>query len=125
MYKVMLIGLGGFVGAIGRYSLASLAHRVAGEGFLVGTLLVNILGCLVIGAFMAVAEESQLSRSDVHFFVIIGLIGSFTTFSAFAHETHELLRNGSMVAAGGNILANVLVGVCAVMAGRGLVKLVA
>ena len=56
---------------------------------------------------------------------IIGLIGSFTTFSAFAHETHELLRNGSMVAAGGNILANVLVSICAVMAGRGLVKLMA
>lgn len=117
MIKLLIVGLGGFIGAIARHSLCGLVHRLAGTSFPVGTLVVNALGCLVIGGLMCLVEERQLLSSNARTFLMIGLLGSFTTFSTLGYETFEYLRAGDLRMAGANVGANVLVGIAAVMLG--------
>ena len=124
MRELCFVGLGGFFGAIARYGLSGLVHRLVGGTFPSGTLAVNTLGCLVIGILAGLAEDRQLFSSSTRLFLMIGLLGSFTTFSTFGHETVELLREGSVRAALSNILANVLLGIVAVVVGHTLVRLV-
>ena len=124
MRELCFVGLGGFFGAIARYGLSGLVHRLAGGVFPVGTLAVNTLGCLVIGILAALVEDRQVLSPSMRLFLMIGLLGSFTTFSTFGHETVELLREGSVRAALSNILANVLLGIVAVVVGHTLVRLV-
>lgn len=119
MPKLVLIGLGGCLGAIARYLLSGLAHRLcSGSMFPVGTLLVNVLGCLVIGMLMGLIEDKALFGPSVRFLFVIGFLGSFTTFSSFGYETVELLRNSQMALAGLNIAANFVLGIGAVLLGR-------
>lgn len=117
MREVLAIGAGGFVGALARYGLAGLAHRLYGGAFPLGTLCVNVLGCLAIGALAFAVEDRQLLGPTARLFVRVGFLGSLTTFSAFGHETFELLRGGAWGAAVANALANVLLGLLAVAGG--------
>ncbi len=86
MPRLILLGLGGCLGAIARYSLSGLAHRCTSGTFPVGTLLVNVLGCFAIGVVMGLIEDKNV-------------LGSFTTFSALGYETVELLNDGQLAAA--------------------------
>lgn len=117
MAKLLIIGLGGFVGAVSRYSLSGLVHRYASDAFPAGTLVVNVLGCLLIGATMCLVEERQLLTPNARLFVLIGLLGSFTTFSTVGYETFEFLRAADVRMALVNAGANMLVGVAAVVLG--------
>ena len=125
MMKLLVVGLGGFCGAIARYTLSGLAHRLTGATFPVGTLMVNLLGCLAIGVLMALVEDRQWLSAEMRLFLIIGLLGSMTTFSTMGHETVELLRDGSYLLSVANVLANVLLGIGAVIAGRAAAKILA
>lgn len=119
MSKLLLIAAGGCLGAVARYLCAGFAQRISAASlFPVGTLVVNVLGCFIIGVVMGLIEEKALLGSSVRSFLVIGTLGSFTTFSSFGYETVELMQDGQMSAAGLNILLNVLVGVGAVMLGR-------
>ncbi len=124
MVKLLVVGLGGFVGAIARYGLAGFVHRYTRASFPFGTLVVNVLGCLVIGALMALVEDRQFLGPNARLFVLIGLLGSFTTFSTFGYETVELLREGSLRLVVSNIVGSVGLGVGAVLLGRAAVKLI-
>ena len=124
MRELCFVGLGGFFGAIARYGLSGLVQRLAGGTFPVGTLAVNTVGCLVIGILAALVEDRPMLSPSMRLFLMMGLLGSFTTFSTFGHETVELLREGSVRAALSNILANVLLGIVAVVVGHTLVRLV-
>ncbi len=103
MVELLIIGIGGFLGAIARYGLSGLVHRWWQIAFPTGTLVVNVLGCLVIGAFLALVEERQLFGERARLFVQIGLLGSFTTFSTFGFETLQLLRTREFVPATLNV----------------------
>jgi CrcB protein len=116
MVELVLIGLGGFVGAIARYGLSGLVHRFW-ETFPAGTLVVNVLGCLVIGALISLVEERQLFAANTRLFLQIGLLGSFTTFSTLGYETFELMQSGDYWLAGINVAANVVLGIGAVAVG--------
>jgi CrcB protein len=116
MVELVLIGLGGFVGAIARYGLSGLVHRYW-QTFPAGTLVVNVLGCLVIGALISLVEERQLFAANTRLFLQIGLLGSFTTFSTLGYETFELMQSGDYWLAGINVGANVILGVGAVAVG--------
>lgn len=119
MPQLVLIGLGGCLGAISRYLLSGLAHRLYSGGlFPVGTLLVNVAGCFVIGALMGLIEDKSLFGPSVRLLFVVGFLGSFTTFSSFGYETVELLRNNQMVLAGVNMIANFALGISAVLLGR-------
>lgn len=113
-----MVGLGGFLGAVSRFLLADLVQGAAGNRFPYGTLAVNVVGCAVIGAVTALAETRGGLSDGLRLFLVVGLLGGFTTFSAFGNETLALLRAGEGGPAAANILANVLLAIGAVWVGR-------
>ena len=123
MMKLLIIGLGGFLGAVCRYGLGSWVLRLSGGTFPYGTLVVNLLGCFLLGGLIILFEQRQLLNPGLRVFLTVGLLGAFTTFSTFSYETLELMREKSVASALANILANVTCGLLAVLAGGGLVRL--
>ena len=109
----LMVGVGGFVGTLARYGLTTLVQRQlpTGLAFPYGTLAVNLLGCFAIGAFAGLAAARQLGNDTLRAFVVVGLLGGFTTFSAFAYDTFALARSGSGLVAAANVLAQVGLGV--------------
>ena len=115
MFKTLaFVALGGSLGAVSRYLLGLLARAWWGESFPHGTLLVNVLGCLIIGILAGVGlKHISLPQQQ---FAIIGVLGSLTTFSTFGHDTLELFQRQPLLALG-NIGANVIAGLAAVALG--------
>ena len=116
MQNIALIGAGGAIGALLRYGLSGLTHRWLGETFPWGTLTVNLVGCLFIGLLWAISERSPMTPA-VRIFLLTGTLGAFTTFSTFGLETFNLLRDGEIALAVGNVLAHNVIGLAAVIAG--------
>lgn len=123
LLRIVIIGTGGFMGAVGRYALSGMAHRLFGDQFPYGTLFVNVLGCFLIGFVATITEERFLTHPNTRLFLSIGLIGAFTTFSTFGYETIELMRAGSHFAALANIVYSVLNGLAAVYFGMVVARL--
>lgn len=121
MLQVLAIGCGGFLGAVARYGLSVWVQRSSGSTFPWGTLVVNVLGCFVLGALMTLVQERSLVGPTARAFLSIGILGSFTTFSTFGVETFELMRTGGWLGAAGNVAGNVVVGLTAVWVGRALI----
>ena len=95
MNRVLLVGLGGAVGSILRYCLGTAVSRLKGDTpFPLETLTVNVLGCLVAGVLAGWAETRSTLSPDMRAFLFVGILGGFTTFSAFGYETFGLLRDG-------------------------------
>ena len=116
--KTLLVGCGGFLGSIGRYLLVGAVHRIVQSPvFPFGTLLVNVSGCLAIGFLGGLAEERGLLSPEARVFLLIGVLGGFTTFSSFGYETFQLLRDGEMLPALLNVLLQVGLGLVGVWAG--------
>ena len=114
---LLLIGLGGFAGAISRYLVDGfVADRTAG-GFPWGTLAVNLSGSFVLGLLFAMTAERAILPADIRGPVMIGFIGAYTTFSTFMLESWVLIENGSYVPAIANLGGSVLLGLAAVLAG--------
>jgi CrcB protein len=124
MQTLVLVGAGGAIGALARFGLSLFVAKRVGTTFPAGTLVVNVIGCFLLGILMAVVIERELFDPRLRLFVGVGLLGSFTTFSTFGAETIELLREGQVPAALGNVALNVVVGLLAVWMGHILVRLV-
>lgn len=116
MRLLLIIGTGSFIGGISRYLLGHLVQSRVGEGFPVGTLVINLLGCFVIGCMFGLSERSTISL-ELRLFVMTGLCGGFTTFSAFGLETVNLLRLGQTTYALSYVAASVLLGLLATFVG--------
>lgn len=114
--KIILLSAGGAVGTLLRYGLSGLAHRVVGETFPWGTLLVNVLGCFLIGALWSASERTMVTPA-LRLFLFTGTLGAFTTFSTYGLETFNLLRDGEIVLGAANLLLNNVVGLVAVIGG--------
>jgi CrcB protein len=126
MVHMLIAGVGGMIGTILRYWLAGFTQRLIPGTFPVGTLAVNAIGCLAIGAIWSLVESRQWFGSpEIRIFISIGILGGFTTFSAFGYETFALLRDGSYVAALLNVTANVVIGMIAVTVGWVAAKAIA
>ena len=107
----LLVGCGGFLGSLLRYWLVTLVHRIAPMAvFPHGTLAVNLLGCFAIGALAGLADSRQALSPPLRVFIFIGVLGGFTTFSAFGYETFALARDGDYLRAGGNVALHVVLG---------------
>ena len=118
---LLLVGAGGLVGAVLRYLLGTWVQGVAGStAFPYGTLAVNAAGCLVIGITVGIAEARQPLSDEARAFLVIGLLGGFTTFSAFGIDTVRLIRDGAYLAGSANVLLQVAIGLSAVVAGLSL-----
>jgi CrcB protein len=119
MTNVLVVGLGGFLGAILRFAISGWVNGHV-RGFPLGTLVVNVLGCLGIGLLMGAVDAGRAIPDAWRFFLALGLLGAFTTFSTFGYEALELLRDERYGPAVLSVLANVVVGIAAVVAGRAL-----
>jgi CrcB protein len=117
MTELVVIGAGGALGAVGRYGLSLWIGRRLGEGFPYGTLIVNVLGCLALGALLSYVESAQGFSPRLRLFLATGVLGAFTTFSTFGYETVALARDGHWSSALTNVALNVVVGLAAVVAG--------
>ncbi len=124
MIKILLVGAGGFLGSIARYGLGGLVQDRAGASFPLGTLVVNVVGCFVIGLVSELAETRGFLTPESRAFLVIGVLGGFTTFSAFGNETLNLLRERDLALAGANVLLNVVLSLGAVWLGRAAPSLV-
>ncbi|HHP7236638.1 MAG TPA: fluoride efflux transporter CrcB [Desulfobacterales bacterium] len=119
MLKLLVIGCGGFIGAVLRYLVSGLVQNLSGSiRFPFGTLAVNVIGCLFIGLLVYLVETRSMLSVTVRMFVFIGLLGSFTTFSTFGNETLELLRDSKTTLALLNAGAQLFLGLAAVWLGR-------
>jgi len=122
MAHLLSVGLGGFVGAIARFWISGLAQRMS-DRFPLGTLSVNLLGSFLLGLLATLFLEKMEVSQELRLFILVGLLGAFTTYSTFSLETLNLFRGGAWMLATGNILANVFGTLIAVWAGVLLAKL--
>ena len=117
--RVLWIGLGGAVGSILRYLLSGAAQDALPRStFPLGTLVVNVLGCFVLGVLAELAETRGFMSPATRGLLMVGLLGGFTTFSAFASETVSALRDGAALVAAINVAASVFLGLAGVWGGR-------
>lgn len=104
---LLWIGLAGAVGAVLRYLITQGVMNALGRGFPYGTLAVNVIGSFLIGALFVVFWERAESGELLRMILVVGLLGSLTTFSAFSLDTWILMQHGAWLKAGANVLANV------------------
>jgi len=118
MREMFAVGCGGFVGAVLRYWVSGWVQRSWGQsGFPIGTLTVNLVGCLLIGLLGGLTENREWFSPQARLLIFLGVLGSFTTFSTFGYETLALLRDGQFMAAGASAMLHLVVGLAAVWGG--------
>lgn len=119
MGKILWVGFGGFLGSIGRYLLSGyVQHLMRATGFPYGTLVVNLVGCLLIGFLSQWAGARGFLSPEARLFVFMGLLGGFTTFSTFSNETMNLWQAGASAAALTNVALHVALGLGAAWVGH-------
>lgn len=112
----MLIGLGSFLGGIGRYLITIYIQNRFLSSISYGTIAVNIIGCFLIGIVFGIAEKGNVS-SEWRFFLATGILGGFTTFSSFSYETVALLREQQYWYAFFNVGISIFLGLAATVIG--------
>ena len=119
--KLFLAGIGGFIGSTLRYAATGYVQQLSRSiDFPYGTLAVNLIGCFLIGFLSQLAESRGVFTAESRTFVFIGILGGFTTFSAFGNETMNLWREGQNSLALANVAAHLVLGLGAVWVGRSL-----
>ncbi len=122
--KLFYLILGGAAGTVSRYALSAVVHENVGHGFPYGTLVVNALGCFVIGALSTLNEGNFLLDDNMKMLLAVGFCGAFTTFSTFILETSHLAKGGESLRAIFYIAISILAGVVAFIAGHRLGKFI-
>jgi CrcB protein len=117
MMKLLMIAAAGLVGTLVRYGLGGLVQKQVDSLFPLGTVVVNVLGCLLFGILWSWAENRITVDSSLRAAIFIGFFGAFTTFSSFAYETVAMLRESQWIAACGNILIQNLLGIGGMLVG--------
>ena len=123
MLSIVFVAIGGGIGATTRYLVSTWAAARFGSTFPYGTLIVNVVGCFIIGAFMSIATEKLIVNPYWRLFIAVGFLGGLTTFSSFSFETLRLLEEADIMQAFANVGLNVLVGLTATWLGIAAAKL--
>jgi fluoride exporter len=121
--KMLIIGLGGFIGANARYLLGGWVQQRWGSSFPMGTFLINVIGSFILGFFMPVALSLGWSEKW-RLFIAMGLVGAFTTFSTFEYETLNLMVRKEYLAAILNVFGSLVVAFLAAWGGLVLARLI-
>jgi CrcB protein len=108
--SLALVAIGGAIGSVSRSLLSTFVLRVTGSLLPVGTFAVNVVGCVAFGAIVGAAEHRFVLTPETRAFLLVGILGGFTTFSSYTFETFTLLQDGQFAAAAFNIAGQVLAG---------------
>ncbi len=123
MKNILLVGLGGFLGTIARYKLSGLLlHHTLGWKFPLGTFFINVSGCLIAGVLAGLAEKHGLFNTEARLLLFTGLLGGYTTFSAFGLETVYLIQRQQPVIAMAYAASSLLAGVFSIWLGMKLIS---
>jgi CrcB protein len=123
--KILSVGAGGFAGAILRYLACFYTDRMAEDAIIpYGTLLVNILGCLLIGLGWGIVNARDILSPEIRLFLFTGVLGGFTTYSTFGYESFLLAQKGNFILPVLNITIHIFAGISAVWAGHLLGEMV-
>ncbi len=120
--KWILVASGGALGSVLRYALQGLVQRLSGSSFPAGTLAVNLIGCFIIGLLAAYFRASLPVREEYRIGLMVGVLGGFTTFSAFGLETFLLAVDRQWSFAILNVVASCVLGLAAVWFGYRLAE---
>ena len=124
--KMLLVAAGGAVGSMTRYQIGSMVlARTEAWAFPLGTFIVNVLGCLVAGVLIGIAEYRNFLTPDLRLLIFTGFLGGFTTFSAFGVETVALIERTQYGIAAFYVISSILCGVAALLGAVKLAALVA
>ena len=118
--KLAWLALAGALGTLARFGLSSAVQKWSGAGFPWGTFLVNAVGCLLFGFVWQLAEGRKIISPDARLIGLTGSLGAFTTFSTFAFESTEMIREGQWLALAGNLIGQNAVGIVGVVLGMAL-----
>ncbi len=119
----IIVGIGGFAGAVSRFFISTKVQEKTGSFFPYGTLTVNMLGCFIIGVIFSILEYSQIMGPGFKHLIVTGFLGALTTFSTFSYETFELIREKNILQALANIFIQIIAGVILVFLGFKLTSL--
>ena len=122
MQSIIFVAIAGALGAVGRYGIGSVVTATLGKSFAFGTLLVNIIGCLLIGFLMHISLTTEAIPHPWRTALTVGFLGAFTTFSTFSYETVKFIEMGQLHTAAINIGTNVVLGILATVAGLAIAK---
>lgn len=122
MRSILLVGFGGFIGSIARYLTAAVIQNKSTSAFPIGTLMVNIVGCLLIGLFLGLSEKQNIISPELRLFLTIGFCGGFTTFSSFTNDNVQLINSGALLQVLLYTGLSVIVGIAATYIGYLMVK---
>lgn len=118
MKNALLVALGGALGSAARYKMSGwILHQTVDWKFPAGTFVVNVLGCLAAGLLAGLAEKHELLSPHTRLLLFTGVLGGFTTFSAFGLETMFLIRRGDWLVATSNVVLSVFAGLIALWLG--------
>jgi CrcB protein len=121
--KYLIIGVGGFVGAIARYMVGTYIGSRFGIRFPYGTFVINISGCFLVGFIVTLLARTTASQYW-RYLIPIGFIGAYTTFSTFEYETLRAVQDGQITAGLLNVVLSVVVGFAAVWVGAAIGRVV-
>ena len=122
MFNLLLVALGGAIGASLRHLVNLGTLRLVGPGFPWATLFVNIVGCFAMGVFVEILARRFDAPNEIRLFVATGILGGFTTFSAFSLDFAVLYERGAMASAFAYVAASVLVSIAALFLGLWLAR---
>ncbi|PXY00613.1 fluoride efflux transporter CrcB [Marinifilum breve] len=120
---LLLIGMGGFLGSVSRFLIGQGLHRIFDTIFPIGTMTVNIVGSFIIGVVYSLAERDNLISPEIRMFLAVGFCGGFTTFSSFAFDKLNLLKDSGFLYLSMYVGGSVFLGLLAVYLGTQIHKL--
>ena len=122
MLKVIYVGFGGFVGSVLRYFLYILTSNILGYTSPVATIFVNIIGCFLIGFAYQLFNTHLIISENLRLFIMIGLLGGFTTFSAFSIDAFLIYQNSGKILAIAYVVLSIILSLLATLTGVWLIK---
>ena len=122
--KYFLVGLGGAIGSITRFMLYHISLRLGLENFPLGTFIVNVLGCLILGILVGFDNGRIFYNVHLRSLFVVGVLGGFTTFSTFGLETYELFKDGYFITASMYVLGSLFLSFIGIWMGIQLGKLI-